>query len=67
MGRERARQRSVDAAFRPTDLSNLEFWVRSDLGLTLNGSNVTTWADQSGNSRELTQGTDSRPPSEVQQ
>jgi hypothetical protein len=37
------------STFNPTDLSNLALWLRSDLGITLNGSNVSAWADQSGN------------------
>jgi len=36
---------------------------RADLGVTKDGSNlVSTWADQSGNSRDLTQGTASHQP-----
>lgn len=37
-------------SFRPTDIAGLEFWVRSDLGVTKDGSDlVSSWADQSGN------------------
>ena len=37
----------------PTTASaNLSLWLKADAGVTVNGSNeVTTWADQSGNSR----------------
>lgn len=28
---------------------NLKLWLRSDLGITLNGTTVSAWADQSGN------------------
>lgn len=34
--------------FLPTDLGGLELWLRSDRGVTLSGSEVTAWADQSG-------------------
>lgn len=34
----------------------LGLWLRADLGLTLNGSAVTTWADQSGNGNDFTDG-----------
>lgn len=34
----------------------LRLWLKADAGLTLSGSNVTTWADQSGNGCDLTAG-----------
>lgn len=34
--------------------ANLVAWYKADVGLTLAGSAVTGWADQSGNSRNLT-------------
>jgi hypothetical protein len=37
--------------------TNLHIWLRADLGITLNGSTVSTWADQSGNGNDGTQGT----------
>ena len=42
----------------PTDLSNLEFWFRGDLGTTVTSGRVTDWADQSGSGggRDLTTG-----------
>lgn len=37
-------------------------WVRADLGVTLNGSDVSAWADQSGNGHDYAQGTASAQP-----
>jgi hypothetical protein len=37
-------------------------WIRSDLGITLNGSNVSAWADQSGAGNHYTQGTGAAQP-----
>jgi hypothetical protein len=33
----------------PSGISGLSLWLRADSGVTLSGSNVTAWADQSGN------------------
>jgi len=35
--------------FSPASLSGLSLWLKADAGVTLSGSNVTAWADQSGN------------------
>ena len=35
--------------FSPSDLSGLSLWLSADAGVTLSGSNVTAWADRSGN------------------
>lgn len=38
-------------------------WYRYGIGITVNGQGVSSWADQSGNGRDLLQGTDgARPP-----
>jgi len=37
--------------FSPADLSGLSLWLKADAGVSLSGSDVTTWADQSGNGR----------------
>jgi hypothetical protein len=36
-------------SFSPSELSGLFLWLKADAGVTLSGSNVTAWADQSGN------------------
>jgi hypothetical protein len=41
-------------AFSPTDLSGLSLWLKADAGITLSGSDVTAWADQSGNGKNMT-------------
>jgi hypothetical protein len=33
----------------PIPISGLSLWLKADAGVTLSGSNVTAWADQSGN------------------
>ena len=45
--------------FIPTDFPGLEVWYDASTtnGVTRSGSNVTAWLDQSGNSRDLLQGT----------
>jgi hypothetical protein len=35
-------------AFLPSSLGGLALWLKADAGVTLAGSNVTAWADQSG-------------------
>lgn len=37
-------------------------WFRQGVGITVTGSGVSTWADQSGNGRDLLQGTDTNRP-----
>jgi hypothetical protein len=32
---------------KPTDLAGCKLWLRADMGVTLSGANVTSWADQS--------------------
>jgi len=38
-------------------------WYRYGIGITVTGAGVSTWADQSGNGRDLLQGTDAARPS----
>ena len=48
----------------PDSISNLELWLKADAISGLNdGDGVTTWNDQSGNSRNFTQGTAANKPS----
>ena len=50
----------------PLDLgASLALWLRADKGITLNGSTVSAWADQSGNGRHATQGAGSKQPAYV--
>jgi len=37
--------------FSPKDLQGLALWLKADAGVTLSGSDVIAWADQSGNGR----------------
>lgn len=46
----------------PDKIPNLELWLKADEGITFNGSDVSAWADQSGNGRNATQATASRQP-----
>jgi len=47
------------AVWNPTNISGCVLWLRSDLGITMDGSNrVGTWADQSENENNATQDTD---------
>lgn len=50
--------------FLPTGIPDLDLWLRSDLGVSTSGSNVTAWANQAptGSSRDVAQGTASRQP-----
>lgn len=52
----------VGSPFSPLDISGLVLWLRSDLGVTLNGSNVSAWADQSGQGNNVSQGTGAQQP-----
>lgn len=53
--------------FSPDDLANLALWLdASDSGtVTLNGSDVSAWADKSGNGRNMSQGSAALQPAYV--
>lgn len=57
------RRISSTAAWTPLQLSPSGWW-KSDTGVTVSGSDVTSWTDQSGNGRTLT-GTATRLPTRV--
>ena len=44
---------------------NLRLWLRSDAGITLNGSTVSQWADQSGSGTHAVQATSTSQPTLV--
>jgi hypothetical protein len=48
--------------FDPTQISGCVLWLRADRGITLNGSTVSAWADQSGNAHDFLQATASKQP-----
>ncbi len=66
MSRRNVRQtrRADDGAggFLPTQLAGCVLWLRSDLGISLNGSTVSAWADQSGQGNSVTQGVAGQQP-----
>jgi len=43
------RRHQASAPFSPIDIAGISLWLKADAGVTLSGSNVTAWADQSGN------------------
>ena len=47
----------------PSDESSCELWTQKNVGLTLNGSAISAWNDQSGNNNHLVQTTSSHQPS----
>ena len=55
---------SIFTAFSQTPLSipGLKLWLKSDAGITLNGSNISSWNDQSGNSNNTNQSDISQQP-----
>lgn len=49
--------------FSPKDISGLTIWLRADsTAVTLNGGNVSNWADQSGNGKDVSQATAAKQP-----
>jgi len=50
------------AAWSPTDESSLEAWYQRGEGITLNGSDVSQWADSSTNTHNMVQATATEQP-----
>ena len=48
--------------WKPTDETALVAWYRNKVGITLNGSDVSQWADSSANSHNMVQATASEQP-----
>jgi hypothetical protein len=48
--------------WKPSDETGLEAWYKYQTGITLNGSDVSAWADSSTNSFNMTQATASKQP-----
>ena len=49
-------------AWTPTDEASLEAWYQNDVGITLNGSDVSRWNDSSSNSHDMVQATATEQP-----
>lgn len=56
---------SAPPPFSPTDIAGLKLWLKADAGVTLNGSTVSQWDDQSGNGNHASQSTASYQPTFV--
>lgn len=54
---------SIPLKFLPSQISGLQLWTRFNSGITVTGSGVSQWDDQSGNDNHLTQSTDANRPS----
>lgn len=55
----------ADAGFTPDDLTGLELWLASDVGVTASGGFASAWADQSGNHHDAVQASASAQPTYV--
>jgi len=60
LGVQNARKIGGAAAFSPASISGLSLWLKANAGVSLNGNDVTGWADQSGNGKNAV-GTDTLP------
>ena len=54
--------RALGGAWQPSDETGLEAWYKFNTGITLNGSDVSAWADSSSNSFDMVQATASEQP-----
>lgn len=55
-------QQSFPGSLAPTAISGLVFYINSSQGITLNGSNVAAWGDQSGFANHVTQSNAAEQP-----
>jgi photosystem II stability/assembly factor-like uncharacterized protein len=55
----------INVTSAPIPMDGLQVWLRADTGLTLNGSTVGRWADQSGKGHDAIQSQVSRQPSVI--
>jgi len=60
---QRAENLEGMGGFDISNVSGLQRWYKFQTGITLNGSNVSKWDDQSGNNVHLTQSTATQQPS----
>ncbi|MEK6794356.1 MAG: hypothetical protein AABZ39_06245 [Spirochaetota bacterium] len=51
----------VNGGFKTNTVPGLSMWFKPDAGITLSGSDVTSWADQSGNGYHLTGTSPTKP------
>jgi hypothetical protein len=54
--------KKVGGSWQPSDETGLEAWYKYQTGITLNGSDVSRWADSSENSFDMVQATESEQP-----
>lgn len=56
-------QTKNSGGFSPSSVTGLKLWLKSDVGVTKDGSNlVSNWADQSGNGNDVAQATGTKQP-----
>jgi len=53
---------ALGGSWQPSDETGLEAWYKYQSGITLNGSDVSAWADSSSNSFDMVQATASEQP-----
>ena len=54
--------KALGSSWQPSDETGLEAWYKNQTGITLNGSDVSAWADSSSNSFDMVQATASEQP-----
>ena len=53
---------ALGGSWQPSDETGLEAWYKFNTGITLNGSDVSAWADSSSNSFDMVQATATEQP-----